>query len=193
MLFRSNFLRSAIQYGHGIRILKQDPWETLVSFIISQRKSIPAIRTSIEKLSCLCGNKIETAQGDFYSFPIASEVAKLSEAELASCSLGYRGKYISQLAKNVANESLDLYAIGDLEDNELLDFLLGIYGVGIKVARCTMLFGYHRLDSFPEDVWIKRALEHAYPEGFPYERYKGYNGVLQQYIFYYMRNYIGNK
>ncbi len=182
------FLNNAIRYGSGIRILNQDPWEMLISFIISQRKSIPAIRTSIEKLCTLCGKPIETKRGIRYSFPDAEAIAALSDEELMSCSLGYRSKYIAEAARQVVTGELDVYALTKCNDEELKNNLLNIYGVGVKVANCVMLFGYHRLDSFPEDVWIKRALEQYYPEGFPYGRYEGYGGIMQQYIFFYMRN-----
>ncbi len=182
------FLVNAVKYGSGIRILKQEPWEMLVSFIISQRKSIPAIRTSIEKLCMLCGEPIETKRGIKYAFPSAEKVAELSDEELLSCSLGYRSKYIASAADAVATGKIDLNAISLLTDTELRDELLKLYGVGIKVASCIMLFAYHRLDSFPEDVWIKRAIQNEYPDGFPEEMYRGYAGIMQQYIFFYIRN-----
>lgn len=181
------FLVNAVKYGSGIRILRQDPWEMLVSFIISQRKSIPAIRTSIEKLCALCGDEIHTKRGIKYAFPSAGRIAELSDDELVSCSLGYRSKYIASAADAVATGKIDLDNLFNLPDNELREELLKLYGVGVKVASCIMLFAYHRLDSFPEDVWIKRAMENEYPGGFPAELYSGYAGIMQQYIFFYMR------
>jgi len=182
------FLKEAVRYGSGIRILRQDPWEMLISFIISQRKSIPAIRTSVERLSALCGDEIDTPRGIRYSFPAAERIAALSEGELDSCGLGYRSRYISEVAKRAAFGELDVYSMGQLTDTELKERLLGLTGVGVKVANCVMLFGYHRIDAFPEDVWIKRALSSYYPDGFPYDRYPGCGGVMQQYIFFYSRN-----
>lgn len=182
------FLMAAVRYGSGIRILRQDPWEMLVSFIISQRKSIPAIRTSIEKLCVLCGDEIHTKRGIKYSFPSAEKVAKLSDSELLSCSLGYRSKYVAAAALAVTEGVIDLDKMAGFSDDELKAALLNLYGVGIKVAECIMLFAYHRLDSFPEDVWIKRAMMNEYPDGFPGKMYSGYAGIMQQYIFFYMRN-----
>ena len=115
-------------------------------------------------------------------------MAELSDEELLSCSLGYRSKYIASAADAVATGKIDLNAISLLTDTELRDELLKLYGVGIKVASCIMLFAYHRLDSFPEDVWIKRAIQNEYPDGFPEEMYRGYAGIMQQYIFFYIRN-----
>ncbi len=185
---QDTFLVNAVKYGKGIRILRQDPWEMLVSFIISQRKSIPAIRTSIEKLCALCGDEIQTKRGIRYAFPSAEKVAGLSDDELALCSIGYRSKYIASAAEAAASGKIDLDKLFYLTDDELKEELLKLYGVGVKVASCIMLFAYHRLDAFPEDVWIKRAVANEYPGGFPAEMYSGYAGIMQQYIFFYMRN-----
>lgn len=182
------FLNEAVNYGRGMRILRQDPWEMLISFIISQRKSIPAIRTSIERLCKMCDEKIETAHGIKYLFPDAGTIAKLSIDELASCGLGYRARYISETAKKVASGEFNVYALEELADNELREALMSLCGVGVKVADCVMLFGYRRLSAFPEDVWIKRAMETEYPNGFPFDKYQGYSGIMQQYIFFYIRN-----
>lgn len=182
------FLNQAINFGTGIRILKQDPWEMLISFIISQRKSIPAIRTSIEKLCTLCGEPLNTPTGIKYSFPTPEKVCELNLEQLDSCSLGYRSKYIAAVANEVVNGNFDVYGMDMLSDEDLRNRLLELYGVGIKVANCVMLFGYHRMDAFPADVWIKRALEKEYPDGFPYDKYIGFGGIMQQYIFFYMRS-----
>lgn len=182
------FLNNAIEYGRGIRILKQDPWEMIISFIISQRKSIPAIRTSIERLSRLCGQKIENPYCECYAFPTASQIISLSDEEMSSCGLGYRSAYVRNAAEKMACGEIDVYSWNSLSDEKLRENLLSLYGVGEKVAGCVMLFGYHRLDAFPEDVWIKRALQAEYPNGFPFDAYKGYGGIMQQYIFFYYRN-----
>ena len=182
------FLSGAAEYGQGIRILRQDPWEMLISFIISQRKSIPAIRTSIERLAARCGDKIDTPVGTAYSFPTAEQILGLSPHALDECGLGYRSKYIADISRRAAEGEVDVYSMYGLPDEELKKNLLNLYGVGNKVAACVMLFGYHRIESFPEDVWIKRALESHYPDGFPYEKYPGCAGVMQQYIFFYIRN-----
>lgn len=182
------FLSEAVSYGRGIRILKQDPWEMLISFIISQRKSIPAIRTSVERLCKLCGAEIKTNYGIKYAFPDAQAVASLSMEELAGCGLGYRSEYVSDTARRVACGQFDVYGAETLGDDELRSELMSLRGVGVKVADCVMLFGYRRLNAFPEDVWIKRAMESEYPDGFPYGKYEGYGGIMQQYIFFYIRN-----
>lgn len=182
------FLSKAVDYGRGIRILNQDPWEMLISFIISQRKSIPAIKTSIERLSAMCGEVLKTKHGLRYAFPEPEKIAGLAEEQLKECGLGYRASYIAEAAKRVASGEFDVYGINKLPDEELRESLMSLKGVGKKVADCVMLFGYRRLDSFPVDVWIKRALDEKYPTGFPFEKYSGYGGIMQQYIFFYMRD-----
>ena len=183
------YLFAASEFGRGIRILRQDPWEMLISFIISQRKNIPAIKASIEKLCALAGDKIgeEKSYGDIFSFPTPDRLAALSMEQLKSCSLGYRDRYVHRAALDVASGAADLEGFKNLSDEELMEKLLSFCGVGVKVANCEVLFGYHRLDAFPRDVWINRVLEVRYPNGFLFDRYAPYNGVMQQYLFFYSR------
>ena len=191
------FLKNAAKYSYGIRILNQDKWEMLISFIISQRKSIPAIKSSIEKLAKVYGKKIDMkipefiknidADTEFYTFPTPKELANADIEALNACSLGYRSPYIEASAKAVYRKDIDLNAIDSLDDEKLLGALMSLKGVGIKVANCVALFGYHRIAAFPIDVWIKRMIDEHYDGEFPLELYKGYAGVIQQYIFYYGR------
>lgn len=183
------YLYAASEFGKGIRILRQNPWEMLISFIISQRKNIPAIKASIEKLCKLAGEEIgeDERVGIIYSFPTPDKLASLSMEELSSCSLGYRDKYVHQAALDVASGAVDLESWVNLEDDTLMEKLLSLYGVGVKVANCEILFGYHRLDAFPKDVWINRVLDLKYPDGFMFDKYAPYNGIMQQYLFFYSR------
>lgn len=173
------YLYAAAQAGRGIRILRQDPWETLVTFIISQRKSIPAIKGCVEKICRAAGTRKE----GFYAFPTQKELAVLSLEDLKSCGLGYRAKYMQAAAAHPP----DMEKLQDFDDEHLLKELMELPGVGTKVASCTMLFGFHRMNLFPKDVWIDRVLSEHYPDGFPFERYSPYCGVMQQYLFYYRR------
>ncbi len=184
------YLFRASEFGKGIRILCQDPWEMLISFIISQRKNIPAIKASIEKLCVLAGEKIAVdAEGkDVYSFPTPAQLSKVSMEQLSACSLGYRDKYVHRAALDVVSGVCDLESYKKLTDEELMEKLLELFGVGVKVANCEILFGYHRLDAFPKDVWINRVLEQRYPKGFLFDKYEPYNGVMQQYLFFYSRS-----
>ncbi len=187
---KDSYLYNASEYGKGIRILRQDPWEMLISFIISQRKNIPAIKASIEKLCALAGDVIceDEEIGKIYSFPTPEQLSSLSLEQLSGCSLGYRDKYVHQAALDVVSGAVDLQALERASDDRLMEELLKLYGVGVKVANCEILFGYHRLDAFPKDVWINRVLETRYPEGFPFDDYAPYNGVMQQYLFFFSRS-----
>ena len=163
------FLRSAAKNGEGIRIIRQDPFETLITFIISQRKSIPAIKTSVEKLCEAVGRKIPGT--DVYDFPTPQEIIQLDSATLADCGLGYRASYIHATAAAFANGNMDMESLSAMNDEDLVNSLMTLKGVGIKVASCTALFGFHRLDFFPIDVWIQRALDAYYNGVFPLEKY----------------------
>ncbi len=183
------FLWYASQKEKGIRILRQDPWEALVSFIISQNRNIPAIRRSVALLARTCGSQMTDMRGrEYYAFPSPASVAALDEPALDACRLGYRWKYVLAAARSVASGETDLKALETEDDETVLHTLTGLYGVGIKVASCAALFGLHRTNSFPKDVWIRRVLAEKYPDGFPFERYAPYNGVFQQYLFACYRN-----
>ena len=186
VLKRDRFLQRALEYGNGLRILNQEPFEMLISFIISQRKSIPAIRTAVEQLAKQFGSPIETDIGTVWAFPTPRQLAQASEEQLLGCGLGYRAKYVMDAAQKTAAGILDLQALSAASDEVLLEQLQTVAGVGIKVASCTALFGYHRLKALPIDVWIQRVIEKVYNGNFP-ARYQKYAGVLQQYMFYYAR------
>lgn len=182
------YLIAAGNFGSGIRILKQDLWEMLVTFIISQRMSIPRIASIVENLSEKLGDRHEKGDKVYYSFPTAQQMA---EADLSVFALGYREKYLKRLAEDVYTGQLTLDYLNEQHElEEYLKFLCSIYGVGIKVANCTVLFGMHKLDAFPIDTWISKITQREYNGTFPVEKYE-YPGVLQQYIFYFERYLCG--
>lgn len=186
------FLWRAMEQEEGIRILRQDPWETLVSFIISQNKSIPAIRRSVNLLCEACGQKLTDARGEIYhAFPSPEQVATLNEGQLKACGLGYRWRYVRAAAEAVVTGGLDLAALRDANEEQAIAELTKLLGVGVKVASCVSLFGLHHTNAFPKDVWIKRILQNEYPQGYPFERYSPYNGIYQQYMFAYYRRVHG--
>lgn len=186
------FLKSACTSQKGIRILRQDPWEMLISFIISQNKNIPGIRKCIEKFCRLGGDRRRDIRGvGYYAFPDAKATASMSEEDLKSCSLGYRCAYVKAAAMDVLEGKVDLESLKKAGENETIDTLTQIHGVGKKVASCISLFGLHHIDAFPIDVWVKRILENEYPKGYPYDAYSPYNGVYQQYMFAYYRQLHG--
>ncbi|MDD4081412.1 MAG: DNA glycosylase [Eubacteriales bacterium] len=178
------YLYEAVCFAGGLRILIQEPFETLISFIISQRKSVGAIRYSVEKLCQAYGEEIDPG---IHAFPAPEALAGASLEGLLACSLGYRAKYILETSRMVHAGKPALNGLHALDDKGLLAALLPLPGVGIIVANCVLLFAFHRLDAFPVDVWIERVLASQFPEGFPFERFPGVSGVLQQHLFCYAR------
>ena len=200
------FLTAAADYGKGIRILRQDPFETLITFILSQRKNIPAIQSCVEKLCHVAGDFLGTFEGeDVFSFPSSEQLLRLrcrkcgdercswKEKGEESCSLGYRMPYIRETVRQwtelagADGHKGPRESLQKLSDENLLNRLMEFKGVGVKVASCTALFGFHRLDFFPVDVWISRVLKEQYPAGFDRSLYAPFAGVIQQYMFYYYR------
>jgi N-glycosylase/DNA lyase len=176
-------LEKSIGFAPGIRILNQEPWEALCSFIISQNNNIPRIKGIISRLCAAFGDKISD---DIYSFPSADRVAVLNEADLAPLRSGFRAGYILDAAKKVSSHEINLASLKTIPIDEARAELKKIKGVGPKVADCALLFGCARLDCFPIDVWIKRVLACFYPEGFP-QSLMPYGGIAQQYLFHYAR------
>ena len=174
--------------GRGIRILRQDKWEMLISFIISQRKSIPAIRSCIEKLCHRYGEKINTGKEEVFLFPTAEKMIDANENELAECGLGYRVGYILDAIRKVYYKDIDLEKIDELSDDDLFDELTKIKGVGKKVANCIMLFAYNRTGRAPVDVWIARVIDEFYGGNDPFPSYSENAGIMQQYVFYHIQN-----
>ena len=141
----------------------------LITFIISQRKNIPAIRQAVESLSTTCGTCIDK-ENEFFAFPTPTQLAGLSLSDLQDLSLGYRAKYVYEAAQKVASGELDIKKWAMLGDDDLHKALLSCYGVGEKVANCVALFGYHRIGAFPVDVWIDRIQKTYYNGSFPVEK-----------------------
>lgn len=182
-----DYLRECAAYGEGIRILRQDKWEALCSFIISQCNNIPRIKGIVEKLCSLYGEPVEAPWGEARAFPTAERVADLSEEALAPLRSGYRAPYILAAARAVAGGDIDLDATALLPCGEARAELKKLNGVGDKVANCVVLFGLHQLDAFPVDVWIKRALAANMPKGFDPSSLGKYAGLAQQYMFFHAR------
>ncbi len=176
-------LNEAAQFAPGIRILNQDPWEALCSFIISQNNNIPRIKGIVERLCREFGDKITE---ECYTFPNAEIIAQLSPEDLQPIRAGFRARYIIDGARKVADGEIDLEKIRTMEINDARKELMKITGVGIKVADCTLLYGLHRLDCFPLDVWMKRAMSTLFPDVSP-DFFGEYAGIAQQYIFHYSR------
>lgn len=195
-LCKNPVLEEAQRCGRGIRILHQEPWETVCSFIISQNNNIPRIKKIIESLSLSLGEHLDpsllsehgAAGREFYSFPDASAIARAGEDFIFSLKTGFRAKYIIDAAEKWCSGEIvpeEVYAIADLD--AAIEYLCRVKGIGLKVASCALLFGFGRYDPFPVDVWMKRVLEKYFENDFDPSSLGRYAGVAQQYLFDYER------
>lgn len=176
-------LREAARFAPGIRILRQEPFEALISFIISQNNNIKRIAGIVERLCTLCGKEIKEG---VYAFPTVDALSQMTAEDLAPIRAGFRARYIIDAAKKVKSGEVDLYGLENLSYDEAKAELMKIRGVGVKVADCVLLYGLHRLEGFPMDVWMKRAMAVLF-EGIEGSDFGEYAGIAQQYIFHYAR------
>lgn len=180
-------MRRAAECSPGIRILRQEPFETLISFIISQNNNIPRISGIISRLCESFGKPL----GDgCYSFPDAQSLRGIQPEDLVPLRAGFRARYICDAVEKVNSGAVELEQLYDLDTDAARTALKTITGVGDKVADCVLLFAFHKLDAFPKDVWVKRIMSELYPDGLPECAY-GIQGVAQQYLFDYVRNNNG--
>ncbi len=189
-------LRQAVMEKNGIRIIKQDFFECLISFIISQNKQIPHIKQIVHTLSERYGTKLSTKNGDKYLFPTVEQLINVSEDELRECKVGFRAPYIRDAVLKVYNHEIDGEKLKALSADEAKNILVSIKGVGEKVASCVLLFSLGKTEAFPVDVWMKRIMEYMYfhedtkkevIESFAKEKYGPLSGYAQQYLFCYGR------
>ena len=241
------YLMAAARFGSGIRILRQDLWEMIITFVISQQRTIPKIREAVEQLSALYGHPIPGSGGGSglipdeasvsagrpcggpdgglsagldsgpggacqdqdasrRTFPTPEELNRASLDDLAALKLGYRAKYIKRLCQDAAEGTLNLERLWAMDYAQAMEYLTGFYGIGVKVANCVCLYGMHHIDAFPVDTWIQKILLREYYPRHPrkyaalpraalspaivrdfFGRYRGCQGIMQQYIFYYER------
>lgn len=189
-----SYLSDAAKYGWGVRILNQDLWEMIVTFLISQNNNIARITGSIDKLCQTLGEERKGAGFEkeriYYAFPKPEAIVRAGTEDLSRLGLGYRDKYVLEAAVKCSGTDgkawLESLRKADYETAHRM--LMGQYGIGRKVADCICLFGLHHVGAFPIDTHVRQILESYYPQGFPLERYKGYAGILQQYMFYYKVN-----
>ena len=178
------YLKKATEEYYGIRVLNQEPWEALCSFIISQNNNIPRIKGIIERL---CLNFGDDLGDDDYTFPSAQKLSVMTVEDLSPLRAGFRAKYIIDAAKKVSSGEIDFGKIisSDIEFGR--EELKKICGVGPKVAECALLYGCKKAEAFPIDVWVKRIMKELYPDGLP-SFTRGFEGIAQQYLFHLRRN-----
>lgn len=198
-------LRSAVELSSGIRILRQDHWEAICSFIISQNNNIPRIKKLVASLCAACGDEIDVSmmeghvadahkntEGHFYSFPSPERVLSLGVWGLADLKTGFRAKYIFDAADKMVRGEIDLDILQNADTGECIKHLCTVKGIGPKVASCALLFGFAKLDAFPIDVWIKKVIARYFHKDFDPADLGQYAGIAQQYLFYYER-YLQNE
>ena len=195
-------MEAAVAFGSGMRILQQEKWETLISFILSQNNNIARIKKCVESICSAHGSPIGMYRGKMrYAFPTQEQLACLSPEELDTCRLGYRAKYIVETARQIESDGgKTLSRLGYATAEEADEYLLSLSGVGPKVANCIMLFSMGKYASFPLDVWIRRVMHEFYyiEEGnvkkmqeYAVEHFGEFGGIAQQYLFYYAKEISG--
>ena len=195
-------MEAAVAFGSGMRILQQEKWETLISFILSQNNNIARIKKCVESICSAHGSPIGMYRGKMrYAFPTQEQLACLSPEELDTCRLGYRAKYIVETARQIESDGgKTLSRLGYATAEEAYEYLLSLSGVGPKVANCIMLFSMGKYASFPLDVWIRRVMHEFYyiEEGnvkkmqeYAVEHFGEFGGIAQQYLFYYAKEISG--
>lgn len=193
-LSEDNILKEAIKLGSGIRILNQEPFEIIISFIISANNRIPMIKKAVERISMDFGEPVAFEGNTFYSFPAPERLASAMTEEIHGC--GFRAPYIVETAKVIAREDVSVSKITGMSLSEAHNSLIRLKGIGPKVADCILLFSMGKSGAFPVDVWVKRIMQYFYmaPDvslkkirEFGMEQFKDYAGYAQQYLFYYAR------
>ncbi len=199
-----SIMNEAIEFGYGIRILNQDEWETMISFMISANNRIPMIKRVIENLSVKFGEFIcNYRDKDYYTFPSPKRLAEASLDEILECKAGFRAPRIKKAASRFLEERDLVYSIKDMTYDEGLTYLKSYEGIGDKVANCILLFSMKHFDTFPVDVWVRRVMQELYVDKntkdkdirkFAENKFGKYSGYAQQYLFFYAReNDIGVK
>ena len=199
VLERDDRIRGGIDRFRGMRVLRQDPWECLVSFICSANNNIPRITRNVGDIASAFGSPILDGTSGVNAFPSAEQLAEAGEAALRELGLGFRAKYVAAAAERVSQSQIDLYSLREASYQEALDALVELPGVGDKIANCVLLFSLDKLEAFPVDVWIDRALREWYfsPSGetvprvrmraWAQERFGRYAGYANQYLFHQRR------
>lgn len=196
----NNDLKKAIDYSRGIRILNQERWEAVCSFIISQNNNIPRIKKIIENLSNRCGTPINISeeleahvcpQSSLCAFPTPEQILEIGIEGLVELKTGFRSKYIYDAAEKVVSGEIDINLIDELSTDKAIEYLCKVKGIGPKVASCALLFGFEKYDAFPIDVWIKKVISKYFINDncptFDSSTLGEYAGIAQQFLFYYER------
>ena len=199
-----NFVRNAIHKYKGLHLLRQDPWECLITFICSANNNIPRIKLLVESISKTAGTKLNSEGSEYFSFPTPTQLSELTESDLRGIGLGFRAKYVAKTTNIIFRNNINLLDMRKLPYDETLDFLNSLPGVGDKIANCVLLFSLDKLEAFPIDVWIQRVLRERYLpvnkthvpnsklRSWAQNRFGPFSGYVNQYLFH-SRRLAGSK
>ncbi len=188
-------LKEALDYSDGLRMIHQDPFETIIAYVISQNNRVPSIANSLNLISQKYGRKVLFKDKEYYLFPNVSDLKNVSIEDFRNCKVGFRDKYLYGIIRAINNNNLDIYSIYDMNSDDALTYLMSFKGIGNKVASCILLFAYQKFDVYPIDTWVKKFMKEDYNiEGeknirdFTLNTYNEYSGLAIQYMFNYKRN-----
>lgn len=188
-------LINAINFSKGLKMIRQDPFETIIEYIISANNGVPQITSALNNIAEKYGKKVNFNNKEYYLFPQYKDLKDITTDDLRSCKVGFRDKYLKNIVDKLNNNELNIREYFDLDTNEALNKLMENSGIGPKVASCILLFAYQKYDVFPIDTWVKKIMKSDYNiEGekkirdFAKENYGKYSGIAIQYLFNYSRN-----
>ena len=186
-------LKDALIYSEGLKMIHQDPFETIISYVISQNNRVPSIANSLNLLASNYGKKVIFDNKEYYLFPTLNDLKKIKQIDYRNCKVGFRDKYLYELVQNITDENIS--NIYNMNSEEALNYLISFKGIGHKVASCILLFAYQKFDVYPIDTWVKKYMKDEYNiEGekkireYTKKTYKEYSGLAIQYMFNYKRN-----
>lgn len=188
-------LKEIVEYSKNLKILNMEPFETIISYIISQRNSVNNIRNKVNILSELYGSEIIFNNKKYHLFPTTEQLKNVSVEKYQEIGLGYRSKYIYDVVRNINNNELDMNYINKLNGDEAINYLTKYNGIGLKVSSCILLFAYRKYDVFPIDTWIIKGIKDVYNiekveciKDYCKNNLSKYSGILLQYVFNFYRN-----
>ena len=188
-------LEDALIFSRGLKMIHQDPFETIIAYIISQNNRVPSIANALNLISLNYGEKVIFKNKEYYLFPSIDKLKTLSTLDFRNCKVGFRDKYLYEIMRNIESNLLDIESIYNMNSEDSLKYLVSFKGIGNKVASCILLFAYQKFDVYPIDTWVKKFMKEDYNiEGeqnikkFTFETYKEYSGLAIQYMFNYKRN-----
>ena len=188
-------IESAVKFSNGLRMIHQDPFETIISYIISQNNRVPSIANSLNLIAYKYGDRVIFEGNEYYLFPSYERLKNVSMMDYRMCKVGFRDKYVYEVVQNINNGRFDINSIYNLSSEDSLNYLISFKGIGNKVASCILLFAYQKFDVYPIGTWVKKFMLDDYNiEGeknireFTKNTYKEYSGLAIQYMFNYKRN-----